>query len=82
MMVRSLVLTLVTCGVLISCGGGVRGGYDQGYNDGYDGTTPKVRTGDYWRGYQEGGFDAQCDYLVDQRNFRECRNQGCYKCDE
>jgi len=54
--------------VLASCGD-----YDKGYEDGYDGEEEKwviIGKDEYLSGYEDGSFDADCDYWREY-NYRE-----------
>jgi hypothetical protein len=51
--------------------------YDEGYEDGYDGALPKIRSGSYATGYDDGEFDSECDWLKRENRKPEFERIGC-----
>ena len=52
--------------------------YDKGYSDGYDGLTPTSYKSNYYDGWLDGDFDAECDYLkYNKKDYEEFKNFGC-----
>ena len=57
--------------------------YDKGYEDGYEGNAPKSYKGEYYDGWSEGDFEAECQYLKwDKKDFKAFKSYGCGNWDE
>jgi hypothetical protein len=60
------------------------GSYDKGYHDGYNGVSPSSYKNNYYDGWLEGDFDAECEYikysLQDREEFKnyECGSWSSY----
>ena len=51
--------------------------YDQGYEDGYYGELPKIMSGEYIDGYDEGEFYADCEWLTSENRRSEFERLRC-----
>lgn len=52
--------------------------YDEGYEDGYAGASPTARSTDYLAGYDDGDFDAHCEWLkYTKRDRQHFYSDGC-----
>ena len=67
---------MVTCVATMAGCVDATGTYEEGYQDGYDGGSPRefVLFGrdDYAAGYEDGSYDADCDYWK-KRNYERYR---------
>ena len=45
--------------------------YDEGYEDGYNGTEPRAKSTQYLTGYDDGDFDAHCEWVKYKKKDRE-----------
>ncbi len=70
---RSKAVLTLAAGLLIAgCGS-----YDAGYEDGYEGAEKKwilIGENEYNDGYDEGAFDADCDYWKEKDYARYVKN--------
>jgi hypothetical protein len=70
-------LAIIVLGLALnSCGDG-GSAYDKGYNDGYDGASPRKSSGSYFSGYEDGQFDADCDYYRDKNMWAKYKSLRC-----
>ena len=54
------------------------GSYDKGYHDGYNGVSPSSYKNNYYDGWLEGDFDAECEYIkYSLQDREEFKNYGC-----
>jgi hypothetical protein len=52
--------------------------YDEGYEDGYEGVSPVARSSEYLSGYDDGDFDAHCEWLkYSEQDRSQFRIDGC-----
>ena len=66
--------------ILTSCGDEYSGSdYDKGYDDGYDGVSPKKNSVAYLDGYEEGDYDADCDYYKYNKLWNKYRAIKCHE---
>mgnify|MGYP000689171028 CR=1 FL=1 len=45
--------------------------YGEGYEDGYEGVSPTAQSSEYLSGYDDGDFDAHCEWLKYQKRDRQ-----------
>ncbi|MEX0450517.1 hypothetical protein V6X62_01635 [Spiribacter sp. 218] len=52
--------------------------YDEGYEDGYEGVSPAAKSTEYLSGYDDGDFDAHCEWLkYSQQDRNQFHKDGC-----
>ena len=68
------------CFFLASCGDNFNeNDYDKGYEDGYEGLSPKKNSDLYLEGYEDGDYDADCDYYKFNELWDEYRAIKCHE---
>tara|TARA_B100000315_G_scaffold226990_1_gene234375 strand:+ start:404 stop:634 length:231 start_codon:yes stop_codon:yes gene_type:complete len=70
-------LVIIFIGLMLSSCGESESDYDRGYEDAWEGESPQKNSDSYMEGYEDGDYDADCDYYKRNKLWEKYKKLLC-----